>query len=114
MRKKGPTKTKKEGKGAHKDQNKGNGLSKFFCSTKNSIVPRAYESLNQGLLLTQAYEMNFVLVKDFFYIFHHNDAKKFGLFKIVISLRLGYENVKIFSISEIKIVKTFFLNILSF
>jgi hypothetical protein len=41
MRKKGPTKTKNEGKGAHKDQNKGNRPSKT----------RAYESLNPGLII---------------------------------------------------------------
>ncbi len=75
----------------------------------------AYESLNPGLLLTQAYEMNFVLIKDFFYIFYRNDAKKFGLFKIAISLWLGYENVKIFCIRKVKNSQDdLFLNILSF
>jgi hypothetical protein len=40
MRKKGPTKTKNEGKEAYKGENEGNRPSK---------VPRAYESLNPGL-----------------------------------------------------------------
>ncbi len=42
MRKKGPTKTKNEGKGAYKGQNEGK---------KNLKVPRAYERLNPGLIL---------------------------------------------------------------
>jgi hypothetical protein len=76
MRKKGPTKIKIKAMDPQK----------FLAPQKILIVPMAYESLNPGLLLTQAYEMNFVLIKDFFYIFYRNDAKKFGLFKIAISL----------------------------
>jgi hypothetical protein len=41
MWKRGPTKTKNEGKGAYKGQNEGNRSSKKY--------PRAYESLNPGL-----------------------------------------------------------------
>ncbi len=37
MRKKGPTKTKNEGKGAYKDQNEGNRPSKNFFDAKKYI-----------------------------------------------------------------------------
>jgi hypothetical protein len=49
MRKKGPTKTKNKGKGAHKDQNKG--PLKFLAPQIILMVPKAYESLNPGLII---------------------------------------------------------------
>ncbi len=48
---KGSTKNKNEGKGAYKDQNEGNRTSKVFIDPQKIIkVPRAYESLNSGLV----------------------------------------------------------------
>jgi hypothetical protein len=49
--KKGPTKTKNEGKGAYKVQTEGNRPLKFFALQNILKVPRAYESLNPGLSL---------------------------------------------------------------
>jgi hypothetical protein len=51
MRKKGPTKTKNEVKGAYKGQYECNRPSFFFAPKKILKVPRAYESLNPGLVL---------------------------------------------------------------